>query len=297
MECWRKCVQYKENYVYVSRHTHKNYYYDDGEIRVYADNQIGYKALNPHTKAFFVDVSIDVFRDWKDGIYRITREQYHDFLVGKWQSCSMYKVPFSIFMLKKSGYYCFIRETMAGSLSIMQGGVSKSLKRRNIEQYYNEMDVVIKKIEKPFMDYSNIQKQISDEIKRIGGTGRIHGCIIDIDFYNHIYLNPIDLTIAGYYATDKVNKQVYSCVPALLKAQCPKLFYNLTEIRDDSDKKIPVLYDYSKGDLDIPPVVENNTDIYKMSDALNKMQRLNSNILTIWTEEGFGKELFELNDE
>ena len=39
---------------------------------------------------------------------------------------------------------------------------------------------------------------ISKVIKSIGGDGSIHGCIVDIDYYNHIYINPVDGKITEY---------------------------------------------------------------------------------------------------
>jgi len=37
----------------------------------------------------------------------------------------------------------------------------------------------------------------------------IHACIVDIDFYNYIYLDPVDGSINPYYATSIVNKYLY----------------------------------------------------------------------------------------
>lgn len=36
--------------------------------------------------------------------------------------------------------------------------------------------------------YDNYQKEIAKEIIKISGSGNIHGCIIDIDYYNHLYI-------------------------------------------------------------------------------------------------------------
>ena len=64
----------------MSGHTHRNYFYDDGEYRIYADNQIGYRERTPHLKYFYLDDTYDIFVDHDNGIYEITREQYIDFL-------------------------------------------------------------------------------------------------------------------------------------------------------------------------------------------------------------------------
>lgn len=50
-------------------------------------------------------------------------------------------------------------------------------------------------------DYHEALKHISNQIKKIGGDGRIHGCIVDIDEMNHVYLNPIDGRIICYWAS------------------------------------------------------------------------------------------------
>ena len=72
-----------ESFVYVSGHTHRNVFYDDGAIRVYAENQIGYHNDNVHLRSFLLDGKYDYFTDYKDGIYEITKEEYQDFMHGK----------------------------------------------------------------------------------------------------------------------------------------------------------------------------------------------------------------------
>ena len=68
------------------------------------------------------------------------------------------------------------------------------------------MDRVNKIIKEPLDKYTRYQEKIAEKIKKIGGSGNIHGCIIDIDFFNHVYINPNDMKITGYRASDMVNK-------------------------------------------------------------------------------------------
>ena len=49
---WCRETEPDKNYVYVSGHTHRNFFHDDGEFRVYSDNQVGYHIENPHLKTF-----------------------------------------------------------------------------------------------------------------------------------------------------------------------------------------------------------------------------------------------------
>ena len=185
-------------------------------------------------------------------------------------------------MLKKNGYYCFINETKTCSLSILNGGALKRLDKTDVSYYFDHMDEVISYIEKPLEQYTNAQKTISDEIRKLGGTGTIHSCIIDIDFNNHVYLNPIDSKITGYYATDIINKYIYPSIPMLLKERCPDLYTKYLEQKDNNLNN-PLTPTMKKNlELEIAPTIYLNTDIYKASREIKKMQKLKNNILSVW---------------
>lgn len=127
-------------------------------------------------------------------------------------------------MLKKNGYYCFVHQAENGTLYLLYGGQINKLEYTEIHYYYDNMDKVIAYINKPLFRYTAKQKQIASVIKSIGGTGKIHGAIIDINYYNHIYVNPLDFSVTGYWATDIVNKRVFSSIPQLLETNCPDIF-------------------------------------------------------------------------
>ena len=132
--------------------------------------------------------------------------------------------------------------------------------------------------------YTKIQKRIAAEIRKIGGSGNIHGCIIDIDFYNHIYVNPIDMKITGYWASNIINKKVYPSVPALIKKRCPKLFIKYSNLIKEDSKNLPILVNGEQLSSAVLPKDYLDTDIYKVSREIKKMQKLKSNILTTWYE-------------
>ena len=58
---------------------------------------------------------------------------------------------------------------------------------------------------------------ISDEVSAIGGTGAVHGCIVDIDWFNHVYLNPFDGKVTPYFAMDMTGKLVFNNMESLLE--------------------------------------------------------------------------------
>lgn len=271
-----------KNFVYVSGHTHRNFFHDDGEYRIYSDNQIGYRCDTPHLKTFLIDNDYDYFSDYDDGIFEITREQYNDFYRGINIQMTFQRNVNVLYMLKRNGYYCFIHKSKSGSLTILNGGVMKKIGVQEIQYYYDHMDAMIATIKKPLDKFNSFQKHIANIVKRIGGDGTIHGCIIDIDVNNHIYVNPFDLSTTGYWASDMINKIVYPSIPDLLKEKCPVLFGEYVKLIDDNSENALVLKQQIKTSWS--PQLYLDTNIYKASREIRKMQRLNSNVLTTWYE-------------
>lgn len=138
------------------------------------------------------------FYNYTDGIYEITVDQYKKFYNSKRLYIKFNRNINILYMIKKHGYYCFIHKSKRGKLSMLNGGNLKGLKHKDLEYYFNNMDKVIDLISKPMKAYTAAQKSIAKEIRKLGGLGYIHGCIIDIDFWNHVYVNPLDGTITGY---------------------------------------------------------------------------------------------------
>ena len=278
---WCADANCHDDFVYVSGHTHRNMFFDDGVKRIYADNQIGYRNESPYLKNFLMDGEYDYFGDYEDGIYEITSQEYQDFSRGKNISMTFNRQVNILYMLKKNGYYCFIHKTKTGSLAILNGGALKKLDVKDVNYYYDNMDSMIASIETPLKKYTAYQESIADEIRKIGGRGWIHGCIIDIDYYNHVYVNPVDMTVRSYWALDIINKLVYPTVPALLKNNCPELYVNYLKLIE-GEKSNPLAMKRTKKKVSLLPQEYLETDIYKASREIKKMQKLNSNVLTTW---------------
>lgn len=279
MQGWCKNKHYHEKFVYVSGHTHRNDFYDNNVTRIYSNNQIGYHNENPHMKSFSINNKYDYFSDYKDGIYEITPQEYQDFICGKNMDMNFNRQG-NIYMLKKNGYYCFIFKLKSGSLSILNKGALKKLEQKDIQYYYDNMDTMVAFIKNPLDKYTIYQESISNEIKKIGGSGKIHGCIIDIDYSNHIFVNPTDMSITGYWAKDIVHKKAYPNIPILLKEKCPNLYSNYQDLINNNS--LALLIEKPKDNLELLPQEYLGTDIYKPSTEIKKMQLLNSNILTAW---------------
>lgn len=279
---WCQNVKPDLNYVYVSGHTHRNFFHDDGMYRIYADNQVGYHQEQLHLKAFLLDHDYDCFADYKDGIFEITKEQYEDFYRGKNIPMTFQRAANVLYLLKKDGNYCFIERYPNGSLMILNGALPQKLEIQDLQYHYDNMDRMIAIIREPLNSFTAFQKQIADVVKQIGGRGTIHGCIIDIDCYNHIYTNPVDGAITGYWAWDMIYKIAYPSVPALLEEKCPNLFAQYKKLIEGNTQNLLAVPQKQK--VEILPQVYLDTAIYKASREIRKMQKLYSNILSTWNE-------------
>ena len=278
---WCNGTGYHDNFVYVSGHTHWNEFFDDGVVRIYSDNQIGYRNQSLHLKNFLIDKEYDYFADYDDGIYEITAQQYQDFARGKNLNMTFNRQINILYMLKKKGYYCFIHKSKTGTLSLLNGGSLKNLYIQRLKYYYENMDIMIDYIKKPLDKYIAYQQNISDKIKKIGGSGRIHGCIIDIDFFNHIYVNPVNMAITGYWAKNIIDKQVFVNIPGLLKSKCPVLYCNYMKLVEEENAN-SLIINNTENEALILSQEYLETDIYRASREMKKMQKLSSNVLTVW---------------
>ena len=275
-----------KGFVYVSGHSHKNHFYDDGDYRIYADNQIGYNQENARLKYFYLENDCDIFEDYSDGIYEIQREDYLNFYHGKNISITFNKDFYKLQMLKKNGYYMFVLQYPNGNLCILNGGAEKGLAYRDINYYFKHIDSVIARIKLPFDKFFKYQQEISKKIKSIGGSGDIHGAIIDIDFFNHIYINPIDLTVTAYWASDIVNKIVFKDIPTLLSNNCPSIYSQYLKMIEGDFAVGFTTNDSAIAEKTLPYF---STDIYAASREIKKMQKLNSNILSVWLDDDIKK--------
>ena len=190
-----------------------------------------------------------------------------------------------LIMLKKNGIYCFFYQNIEGKLYLLNGGSVRILKNQDINYYYNTMDILTFAISKAMKNYNDALKEISKGIKSIGGDGRIHGCIVDIDFFNHIYLNPYDGKISYYYATSMVDKYVYNSLKNLLSHHNEKLLENYKNSENKENSLSIVL---SKNQIQNVSITEYVPDtlMYSPSRQMLTIQYLTElNVIRFWNDE------------
>jgi len=219
--------EYVPNWIYVNGHTHRNQLILNDKKSIYADNQIGYTSESIYLKRFLVDYTYDSFRDYEDGIHLVSHDQYRDFYSGLWMSVTMNRKG-QIILLKRSGLYFFLFRNDKGNLMVLNGGaISKA--KHDVDYYYNHMAEYADNLRSFFDDYNSKLNELSDAVKRIGGLGNIHGCIVDVSFYDHLYFNPVDRKVTPYHAIDIIEKYVYDSVPSLLANNNLLCFENIKQ--------------------------------------------------------------------
>lgn len=268
---------YNSNWIYINGHTHKNVYEKNSDKQLYADNQIGY--FNEDVKLKKIDYSLkcNIFNDYEDGIHLISLEQYLLFYRKMGYSISC-KIQGEFYLLKKNDILMFVYKNDKGNLYIMNGGRQNKLDHKDIEYYYNNMDnysIIIKEGTKSYYEYIN---QLSDYIKSIGGSGNVHGTIVDIDFYNHVYVNIYDSKITPYWAASMDYKIVYPSFQELLSNHCPKMLENMNSNKNELVAMKNELIPSGGGFYE-------DTKIYRESRIMKKIQHLiDDNIIRVWND-------------
>lgn len=216
MEDWMTDAPNK-GWVYVNGHTHQNGLVKTGDgITVLYDNQVGYKPKKWHLNQFSLERYYDPFETWADGIYQITPQQYMDFNAGRGIQMEYFRQQGDIYALKQKGIYMFMLQYGLG-LYLLRGGQKLNV-FHGLEYYAANLEKYVEKIQAAFRPYRNALDKIAAEVKRFGGSGYVHGSIVDIDFYNHIYLDPFDGYLMPYFAFDVTGRREFHSVQELLES-------------------------------------------------------------------------------
>lgn len=239
----------------------------------------------------------------------------------------------SVKFIKNSGFIMFVSVSEKGTTSILQGGALRKLKRP-LQYYYEKLPEYANTILNKFSRYWDALYSISDQIQSIilndkeikscykkyaverkkqnelicpyevwskiyseqhSFSGKVHGCIVDIDYSNHIYLNPYDGSIAPYSAPSMYMKYVYKNIASLIATQRPEMLpaFNRT-IESSTDKKTTALILADTTEKRTLSVLEQNeidtynvpvTDVsmYDVSNRMKQLQKIyDHHLVVVW---------------
>lgn len=294
--------------VYFHGHSHQNQSIHTSTVQVYADNQIGYTNKNIQFKLANFGINYNPFIDYQDGYYEITTLQYNQFLIHKGEyiqgtSCIDLQIQSGnakFYMIKQNGFYSFFVINKKTGTKICEGGRIKTISKiKDIEYFYKNYPIILNKYLSLFAPYRKVQKQISDELKQLGFDGKIHGCIIDINYFSHVMLDPTDGKLTFYYSPKFGIVKTFNSFKYLIR----------TLIRDEElefDNKLLNKYnDYlilqktkeiEKNISDII-MVDRKNSIYALSSRINQIQRIfDCNILREWND-AWAQETLDVNSK
>lgn len=270
-----------ENWIYVSGHTHRN-----GIIKqsngafVLHDNQIGYSPKEFKLKAFTTAEWDEPFLPYPDGIYKISKDSYLYFNRRiKGINITSFKSRDDILMLKKNELYMFLLRDEYNRISLLEGGKIHPLSHRDPQYYYIHMDEYYQKMKLFLKPVHEKLRAISEEVKRFGGSGFIHGSIVDITPFTHLYLNIEDSSIIPYFAINIVDKFPYSNVSTLLYDKAPTLLPDYNELQKSG--KLQILNKVNCNFQYFP-----DTSVYNPSNKLRAIQYMfDNNVIRTWYDD------------
>ncbi|MBD5464777.1 MAG: hypothetical protein HDR22_02990, partial [Lachnospiraceae bacterium] len=284
---------YNPNWVYINGHTHQNNLIrkKDGTT-VLSDNQIGYELKKWKLNSFTIPGWYDPLESYKDGIYKISSTLYKEFNEGRGIASNGCNYEGEIYALKRDGLYMFILGTKR-SFCLLVGGQRKRLDYHDVNYYYDKMSIFGQKVRDAIRPYHQALEAISNEIKKFGGTGTIHGCIVDISWFSHIYVNPFDGKITPYWALNMLSRLSFDNIQSLLEQKEPLL---IDEFKLEQKKGTliitgnPTLGKSKNKSLITVPKWVFGTEMYEPSRIMKSVQYvLEQNVIRLWNDDILNK--------
>ena len=262
-------------WIYINGHSHINNCYYKDDALVLEDNQLGYNCHKGMFKETYVNKECDYFDSYSDGIHLIDFYDYKLFYICKDKKITTQKDD-KVYMIKKDNSYMFF-EKKNGKYYILKGGQGIISPYQDLNYYYEHISKLRNNIEDKFRKLQRELKRISNEIKEVGGTGKIHGCIIDVTYNEHIFLNPFTGEMVGYTAENISSAYVYKNINSLLY-DCGLLSYKKAA-------NIDINYLCDPADISTEIKCDSSKELYKVSKEVLKIQYLiDHDILRFWDD-------------
>lgn len=135
--------------------------------------------------------------------------------------------------------------------------------------------------------YTEKQKIIAGFIKKLGGDAKIHGCVIDIGGFYHIYVNPLDGKITPYYAEDTSSRIIFKDLKALLQVLPPfnrRLLENYLRYEENSNIELSLIQ-YNESIDTANFLYDEGGYPYKISRIISSLQHCyNKSVIRNWNE-------------
>ncbi len=277
-----------DNWFYVCGHNHQNNFNCSSNRPVILnDNQMGFIPRKWALKAFTFNPynEYNPLEHLSEGIHQISSDEYINYLRSSGIGIQNFSRKGTIYAIKHDDAYMFLLE--GKKLYILNGG-SIHVAEHPLAYYNEHLTRYISQVRKAFIPYDREKKRLGKVIRKLGGWGSDHGCIVDIDFWNHIYCDPCDGTISFYYATDIVNKVFYPDFSHLLKESpslpCRDLLLKRLESMGNFPTLLPTVNESAL--LSMAPEIVRDTSMYDPSRKMRAVQYvLEQKVVRFWRDE------------
>ena len=286
---WCRELQDSSNIVFFNGHTHRNVAIGgENNTYIFSDNQIGYKGTHFRFKKAILHIPRNPFAADPDGYREITCDEYKEYyrfvggVIPKTGTIEkqIKQNEAKLYIIKKDGYVGFFLGSPKG-VYICNGGVPKKIgSAESLDKYYSNFSSMISKYITALSPLRHVQEQLSAYIKSFGGTGKIHGTIVDIDYQNHVMISD---TLTYYNSPVFGLIKTYEDIGSLLHDHCPQLEERFIKI--GNAPLIPVANELTCGTSEYEFVDIKNSP-YAVSRRVNALQRLfDKRILRDWNPE------------
>ena len=229
---WLEHPEDLDNCFLFSGHTHRNVAYGaENNTFFFADNQVGYKGKTFRFKKAVLHLPRDPFASDPDGFREITCAEFKEYYryvrdnipgMSKIEQ-QVEQCEAKLYVIKQDGYVGFFVSSPRG-VYICNGGVVRRIgKPESLDRYMANFMTMINKYITALTPLRRAQEQLSAYIKSIGGVGKIHGTIVDIDFFNHVMVNTNDGSLVYYYSPVFGAVKRYPDFRSLIHNHCPML--------------------------------------------------------------------------
>lgn len=307
VEYWFGEAPIADNVTYFSGHTHDGYEgYIGGDSFVFANNQVGYHNRSFGLKKVLLCNRYNPFSSLADGLHETSVDNYWLFSMYIGEPISVNTVAkyvlqygCKLYVAKSDDYYGFFLLSDKKAYICNGGRPNKLPHYVSVDGLFNEFKYVLKAYQKVFSGLRAAQEHIAGIIQQIGGSGRIHGTIVDIDFCSHIMINPTTAELQFYYSPMFGEWAEYDDLLGLLSNRLPELAVKYQELLDSNDTSLMVLSKNSISTVDssLHYVPTGRDGGYGASRYMAPIQRLFSgHVLRVWDDVVVKKVLQESDD-
>ena len=201
--------------IYFHGHNHENKNILRKDLVIYSDNQIGYDKYSKSSLEFkfvYSGTAVNPYYELRDGFYETNIEDYLKYVSYVREYISGHKTidkkltNSKLYVVKSKDYYGFFIEQLNcngyNDIYILNGGKYNKIDERihNINDVYRHFDKIVHKYIEAMLPIRCVQSKISHILKGLGFDGRIHGLIVDVDFFNHIMIDIESRNVRYYYS-------------------------------------------------------------------------------------------------